>query len=343
MRRLLNTLFVTTEDAYLGLDGENVVAFQGKEELARFPLHTLNGIFAFTYAGASPALMGACAKREVNLCFCTPSGRFLARAVGQSSGNVLLRRMQYRCADDPAVSCRIAKNMVYGKVFNGRWSIRRTMRDHGMRVDLEKLGGASDLLKDALPGLLAAESLDSLRGLEGEAAAVYFSALDEMILNNKEDFYFAGHNRRPPLDRMNAMLSFVYALLANDCASALESAGLDSFVGFLHRDRPGRSSLALDLMEELRPCLADRFVLSLVNNRTVKAGDFEERESGAVIMTDAGRKVLVKAWQERKREEITHPYLKEKMSWGLVPYVQALLLARHLRDDLEEYPPFLWK
>ncbi len=343
MRKLLNTLFVTTEDAYLALDGENVVISREKEELARFPLHALEGIVAFTYVGASPALMGACVKRNVNLCFCTPNGRFLARAVGEANGNVLLRRIQYRCADDSNQSCRIARNMVFGKVFNCRWSIERTVRDNGMRVDLEKLENASETLKRALPEIARAESLNSLRGLEGEAAAVYFSVLDTMILNSKDDFFFRGRSRRPPLDKMNALLSFIYVLLANDCASALGSVGLDSYVGFLHRDRSGRNSLALDLMEELRPCIADRFVLSLINNSAVSAGDFEERESGAVSMTGDARKAIIKAWQERKHNMITHPYLKEKIPWGLVPYVQALLLARYFRDDLDAYPPFLWK
>ncbi len=343
MRKLLNTLFVTTEDAYLSLDGENVVITHEKEELARFPLHALEGIVAFTYAGASPALMGACAKRNVSLCFCTPNGRFLARAVGEANGNVLLRRIQYRCADDPNQSCRIARNMVFGKVFNCRWSIERTIRDNGMRVDCEKLKNSSEILKNSLQEIARAESLDSLRGLEGEAASVYFSVINDMIINSKDEFFFRGRSRRPPLDKMNALLSFIYALLANDCASAIESVGMDSYVGFLHRDRPGRNSLALDLMEELRPCFADRFVLSLINNRVVSAGDFEDRESGAVSMTDDARKAIIRAWQERKRDMITHPYLKEKIHWGLVPYVQALLLSRYLRDDLDAYPPFLWK
>lgn len=343
MRKLLNTLFVTTENAYLSLDGENVVITCDKQELARFPLHALEGIFAFTYAGASPALMGACAKRDVNLCFCTTSGRFLARAVGETNGNVLLRRMQYRYADDLTISCRIAQNMVFGKVFNCRWSIERTIRDNGMRVNLKRLENSSQILKNSLQEIMNTETLESLRGYEGETASVYFSVFDEMILNNKDEFFFRTRNRRPPLDRVNAMLSFVYAMLANDCASALESVGLDSYVGFLHRDRPGRSSLALDLMEELRPCVADRFVISLINNRAIKGSDFEERETGAVIMTDGGRKIIIKAWQEHKRDKITHPYLKEIIPWGLVPYVQALLLVRYLRNDLDEYPPFLWK
>lgn len=343
MRKLLNTLFVTTEDAYLTLDGENVVALRDKDELARFPLHTLEGIVAFTYSGASPALMGACSKKGVNLCFCSPTGRFLARAVGEANGNVLLRKTQYRVSDDPSASCRVARNMVFGKVFNCRWSLERTIRDHGMRADAEKLKNASVHLQETLPKIAGTDNLENLRGLEGEAATVYFSVLDEMILNSKDVFFYRGRNRRPPLDKVNAMLSFSYALLANDCSAALESAGLDSYVGFLHRDRPGRSSLALDLMEELRPCVADRFIVTLINNRMVNADDFVERESGAVTMTEDGRKKFIKAWQEHKRESITHPYLKEKMVWGLVPYMQALLLARYMRDDLDAYPPFLWK
>ena len=233
--------------------------------------------------------------------------------------------------------------MVFGKVYNCRWSIERTIRDHAMRVDEAKLKNASELLQNALINIRSAASLDELRGLEGESAAIYFSVFDDMILNNKDEFFFHGRNRRPPLDNVNAMLSFTYALLANDCSSALESAGLDSYVGYMHRDRPGRNSLALDLMEEFRPCIADRFVLTLINNRIIKSDDFEERENTAVIMTDEGRKKVIRAWQERKRDTITHPYLKEKMPWGLVPYLQALLLARYLRDDLDAYPPFLWK
>lgn len=343
MRRLLNTLYITTEDAYLTLDGENVVVKREDSEFARFPLHTLEGIFTFSYAGASPALMGACAERNINLAFCKPNGRFLARACVESNGNVLLRRMQYRVADDPIPCCRISKNMVFGKVYNARWSIERTLRDHSMRINVAAMKNASAILQSALPQILEAENLESLRGFEGETASIYFGVYDDMILNNKEAFFFNRRSRRPPLDRVNAMLSFTYALLTNDCASALEAVGLDSYVGFLHRDRPGRLSLALDLMEELRPCVADRFVLTLINNRLIQPNDFVERESGAVIMTDDGRKKLLKAWQEHKREQITHPFLNEKIPWGLVPYIQATLLARYLRDDLDGYPPFLWK
>ena len=343
MRHLLNTLFVTSEDAYLTLDGENIVVKREQTEVGRFPLHNLSGIVCFSYAGASPALMGACAKRNVALSFCTPRGRFLARTAGISGGNVLLRREQYRVADDPMRSCQVAKYMIFGKVYNSRWSIERTRRDHKPRIDQEKFQNAAAVLKNFLPQLLEECSMDSLRGLEGAAATVYFDVFDDMILREKAAFFLHGRNRRPPLDNVNAMLSFAYSLLTNDCASALEAVGLDSYVGFLHRDRPGRTSLALDLMEELRPCFADRFVLTMINNRVMQPSDFEQAEDGAVRMTDDARRKFLKNWQERKQETITHPYLGEKMPWGLVPYMQALLLSRFLRGDLDAYPPFLWK
>ncbi len=343
MRHLLNTLFVTSEDIYLSLDGENVVANREKQVLARYPLHTLCNIVCFSYAGASPALMGACAQRDVALAFCTPRGRFLARVSGETRGNVLLRRTQYRVADDPAQSCAVARTMILGKLHNSRRSIERTRRDHGMRVDGEKLAAASEALKNLFPPVLEETSLDSLRGLEGVGAAAYFGVLDEMILQGKETFYFRSRSRRPPMDAFNALLSFAYSLLAHDCAAALESVGLDPYVGFLHRDRPGRTSLALDLMEELRPCMADRFVLTMVNNRILQASEFIRQENGAVLMTDDGRRRFLKHWQEKKKESLTHPYLEEKLPWGLVPYMQALLLARYLRGDLDGYPTFLWK
>lgn len=343
MRHLLNTLFVTSEDVYLSLDGENVVANRDGEAVARYPLHTLQSIVSFSYAGASPALMGACAQREIGLAFCSPRGRFLARVSGPAQGNVLLRRTQYRMADDPVQSCRIARNMIFGKVYNARWSVERTRRDHALRIDGQKFEAVSAQLQSLLPQIAAETSLDSLRGLEGIGAAAYFGVMDEMILREKEAFFFQERSRRPPLDPFNALLSFAYSLLAHDCASALESVGLDAYVGYLHRDRPGRESLALDLMEELRPCFADRFVLTLVNNRVLKASDFETRESGAVFLTDPAHRTFLKHWQERKKEPITHPFLDEKIPWGLVPYIQSLLLARYLRGDLEDYPPFLWK
>ena len=343
MKQLLNTLFVTSEDIYLSLEGENVLANRDGEVVARYPLHTLQTIVSFSYSGASPALMGACAEKGIGLAFCTPRGRFLARVCGESNGNVLLRREQYRIADDPHRSCAVARDMIFGKLSNSGASIQRTLRDHAPRVQNCGLEDAASQIRQLLPQVLAAADLEALRGLEGVGASAYFGVLDHMLLNRKEDFYFRGRNRRPPLDRINAMLSFAYSLLAHDCASALESVGLDAYVGFLHRDRPGRESLALDLMEELRPCMADRFVLTLVNNRMLDPEDFQVQDSGAVLLTEDGRKKFLKAWQERKRDTLTHPYLGEKMSWGMIPYVQALLLARYLRGDLDEYPPFLWK
>lgn len=343
MKHLLNTLFVTTEDIYLSLDGENVVANREGRIIARYPLHTLQSIVTFTYSGASPALMGACVERGIGLAFCTPRGRFLARVSGENNGNVILRRAQYRIADSPEQSCKIARNMIFGKLYNSKWSIERTRRDHAMRVDEQKLHNASVSIEGLMADVAEETQLDHLRGLEGVAANEYFGVFDDMILGNKEIFAFGTRNRRPPLDPVNAMLSFAYSLLSHDCASALESVGLDAYVGFLHRDRPGRASLSLDLMEELRPCMADRFILTLINNRRVKENDFLIQDSGAVILTDSARRQFLSAWQEKKRETIKHPYLGEKMEWGMVPYVQALLLARHIRGDLDAYPPFLWK
>lgn len=343
MRRLLNTLFVLTEDSYLALEGENVLVLNGEETLGRFPLHTLEGILCFSYKGASPALMGACAKNGISLCFLTPNGRFLARVCGETRGNVLLRKRQYKVSENEAESCLIARNMIAGKLTNARWVLERATRDHALRVDALGLKAASSALADSAK--LASETVlpDILRGIEGEAATRYFGVFDELILQSKDEFFFRARSRRPPLDNMNAMLSFAYSILANDCAASLETVGLDPYVGFLHGDRPGRASLALDLMEELRPCFADRFVLSCVNTRALRPEHFEKSESGAVTMTDAGRKAFLTAYQEKKREQITHPFLGEKLPWGLVPYVQALLLARCLRGDLDMYPPFIWK
>lgn len=343
MRKLLNTMFVTSEDVYLALENANVVVLRENDKVAQFPLIALECIVSFSYKGASPSLMGECASRGIQLSFMSRSGRFLARTCGEDRGNVLLRKQQYRISDDPDQSCRIARNFIFGKIYNERWILERAIRDHSMRIDVESVRRCSLQMADALPDIAKAEQLDSLRGLEGEASARYFSAFDSLILNQKEDFFFHERNRRPPMDRMNAALSFAYAILANDCAAALESVGLDAYIGFMHRDRPGRASLALDLMEELRGIMADRLVLTLINTRVLQKKHFLKQSDGAVLMNDDGRKIFLNAWQERKRETIQHPYLKEKIYWGLVPYVQALLLTRTLRSDLDGYPPFLWK
>lgn len=343
MRKLLNTLYVMTEDCYLTLDGENIVIQNGEKTLGRFPLHTLENIICFTYKGASPALMGACAERKIGMSFFSPRGKFLARAVGKEYGNVLLRKEQYRISDDDARRIVYARNMIVGKIFNCRWSIERTLRDHAYRVNAEGLKDVSNVLYKTLPQIDEASNLEELRGIEGKAAERYFSVFSEMILNQKEDFAFNTRNRRPPLDNVNALLSFAYTVLAGDCANALSSVGLDPYVGFMHGDRPGRTSLALDLMEEFRPVLADRFILTLINTKAIQALHFERQKDNAVLLNEEGRKVFFTAWQNHKKENITHPYLKEKIPWGLAPYVQALLLARTIRGDMEEYPPFLWK
>ena len=343
MKKLLNTLFVVSEDTYLTLDGENVVVLRGDEKLARYPLHTLENILCFSYKGASPALMGKCARDRIGLAFFTPYGRFLARTCGESHGNVLLRKEQYRRSDALDFSAKIAKEFLTGKVYNSRSVLERARRDHPLRIDMDAVENASTHLARGIGDIRECDELQRLMGLEGETAARYFGVLDELVLQNRETFGFTTRSRRPPFDPFNALLSFLYTLLANECACALEGVGLDSYVGFLHRDRAGRRSLALDLMEELRPILGDRLALRLINNREITSKHFETSESGAVLLTDSGRKLVLSAWQERKKETVTHPFLEEKIVWGLVAHVQALLLARFLRGDLDTYPPFLWK
>ena len=343
MRILQNVLYVTTPDAYLALEGENVVVQQGRQERLRVPLHNLEGIVTFGYVGASPALMGTCAKRQIALTFLSAHGRFLARVVGESQGNVALRKDQYRISDSEVASTSPARGFTIGKLFNARSVIERAIRDYPKRLDTDALSQISAQLALAAHQVKEAPTHERIRGIEGEAAVRYFSAFDDLILQQKEAFFFSGRNRRPPMDRVNALLSFLYTLLAHEAGAALETVGLDSYIGFLHRDRPGRQSLALDLMEELRPALADRFVLTLINTRQVAADDFLQKESGGIYLTDEGRKKVLTSWQKRKQETIRHPFLGEKIPWGLVPYVQALLLARFLRGELDEYPPFLWK
>ena len=342
MKYLKNTLYVLTEGSYLSLDNANVVVNQEGEVKGRFPLHNLEQIVYFGFSGVSPALMGACAESGIGLSIYNPFGKFLARVVGTMQGNVLLRRQQYRIADNETKSCRYARNFIAAKIFNSRSLLSHMKRDHSLVV--------SPLVGEAVEDLLplcrqcrTVESLDELRGYEGDAAAIYFTVFDEMILRDKETFYLTNRNRRPPLDPVNAMLSFIYTLLANDCSAALEGVGLDSYVGFLHRDRPGRRSMALDLMEELRAVYADRFVLTMINNRIVTKDSFSKQEDGAILLKDEPRKEILKQWQQRKKDTITHPYLNEKIYWGLVPHIQAMLLARTIRGDLEEYPAFLWK
>ena len=297
MRKLLNTLYVTSENSYLALDGENLVVYDEKKELGRLPLHNLDGIVSFGYRGTSPALMGACAERNISLCYLTPQGKFLARVTGKVQGNVLLREQQYKSSKDDEISLTIAKNCITGKVYNARWVLERAIRDHGMQIDVEGVKKASLHLKESLQYIQNAESKDQLRGYEGEAASIYFGVFNELILQQKKEFNFQGRNKRPPKDNVNAMLSFVYTLLTNQITSALEVVGLDPYVGYLHTDRPGRVSLALDLIEELRSVYVDRFVLSLINKKIVNGKNFSQKENGAVLMGDDLRKKLLVEWQ----------------------------------------------
>lgn len=343
MKKLLNTLYVTSENSYLSLDGENIVVFEDKKEVGRLPLHNLEGIVSFGYRGTSPALMGACADRNISLCYVTPQGEFLARVTGKIKGNVILRQQQYESSRDKEISLSIAKNCITGKIYNARWVLERAVRDHSLQINTDQVKTASVHLKQSLEYIRNSQSKEQLRGYEGEAASIYFGVFNELILQQKKDFVFCGRNKRPPLDNINAMLSFVYTLLTNQIASALECVGLDPYIGYLHTERPGRVSLALDLIEELRAPLADRFVLSLINKKVITRKNFKTKENGAVIMDDEARKRLLTEWQNRKKETITHPFLKEKIEWGMVPYVQAMLLARYLRGDLDGYPVFLWK
>jgi CRISPR-associated protein Cas1 len=343
LRKLLNVLYVTSPEAYLGKDGETVLVLAGEEVKLRIPIHNLEGIVCFGYTGASPALMHLCAERGVALSFLSESGRFLARVSGGVHGNVLLRRRQYRLADSPDEALAVARNFVLGKMGNCRRILQRFLRDHGERGDSPRIQAGIEALTGQMQKAAGCPRLETLRGIEGEGARKYYGVFDELILESKEVFRFSGRSRRPPRDPVNALLSFLYTLLAHDCAAALETVGLDPQVGFLHRERPGRPSLALDLMEEMRPYLVDRLVLSLINTRQIGSGSFVLKESGGVLMTDEARKEIIAAWQKRKQEEVLHPFLEEKIAAGLVPYAQALLLARHLRGDLEAYPPFLMK
>jgi CRISPR-associated protein Cas1 len=344
MKKLLNTLYVTTQGAYLAREGETVKVRVEKETRLQVPIHTLSGIVCFGQVSCSPFLLGLCAERGVGVSFLTERGRFLARVQGSASGNVLLRREQYRWADDLVKSAGVARAVLIGKLANSRTVLQRAIRDHSEKVGSADLEKTAQKLRFSLDQLQRNNhSLDALRGIEGDAAGAYFGVFDHLITAQKEDFCFCERSRRPPLDNVNCLLSFVYTLLMHDVRSALESVGLDPAVGFLHRDRPGRSGLALDIMEEFRPFLADRLVLSLINLGVVKKNCFCRAETGGVSMDADTRKALLVAYQKRKQETISHPFLNEKVAIGLLPFIQAMLLARHLRGDLDGYPPFIWR
>lgn len=343
MKKHLNTLFVTTQGAYLHKEGETIVVKIEDTVKLTVPIHTVGGVVCFGVISMSPWLMAFCAENDVAVSFLTENGRFLARVQGFTSGNVLLRREQYRRTDDPQTCVQLTKSLLAGKFANTRTVLQRALRDHGHKIDQDAVQKASGRITYSLKRLDMPLDLDELRGLEGDTAHSYFQVLNHLIVTQKDDFVFHERSRRPPLDNVNCLLSFIYTLLMHDVRSALESVGLDSSVGFLHRDRPGRPGLALDLMEELRPYLADRLVLSLINLGQVNNKGFKKQQSGAVLMDDETRKTVLVEYQSRKQEEITHPYLEEKITIGLLPYIQALLLARHLRGDIDGYPPFIWK
>ena len=340
MRKLLNTLYVTTPEAYLSKDGLNVVVSVKQEEVFRIPAINIEGIVTFGYMGASPGVMKLCSDNSISLTFLSPHGRFISRVQSATKGNVLLRKRQYQLSDDESWSLHVARLMIGGKIQNYRNILKRYIRDY---EENENINRAVQVLEHAKREALATQDKTTLIGYEGMASNAYFEVLPFLILNQKADFPFHGRNRRPPKDAVNAMLSFAYTLIANDTSAALETVGLDPYVGFLHTLRPGRTSLALDMMEELRPALADRFVLRLINKRMVGKTDFIEKEDGAILLTDDARKRVLDEWQKRKQEQIIHPYLKEKIQWGMVPYMQAMFLARYLRGDIDAYPPFLWK
>lgn len=343
MRRHGNTLFVTTQGSFLGREDEAVVVRVDNELKGRVPVHTLDGIVCFGQATVSPALMALCCERNVTVSFLTDKGRFLARVEGAAPGNVLVRREQYRRADSQTLSARIAAAVVLGKVSNCRSVLLRAARDYPDGPGHRRLANAAECLKGRLRNVKLDSPLEAVRGVEGDCARVYFEVFDDLITSQKEGFVFRGRSRRPPLDPVNSLLSFLYVLLQHDVSGALSAASLDPAVGFLHRDRPGRPGLALDLMEELRPVVADRLALSLINLRQVTLDGFRTEESGAVVMTEETRKTVIVAYQRRKEETLNHPFLEEKTTMGAVPHLQARLLARYLRNELDAYPAFLWR
>jgi len=343
LKKHLNTLFVTTQGAYLSKEGECVVISINKVEKTRIPLHMLDGILCFGQVSCSSFLLGHCAELGVTITFLTEYGKFLCQMQGPVRGNILLRRSQYRMADNYLQTAILSRSFVIGKIGNARVTLSRALRDHPEKVDGVKVRHAQHLLAGSMKRLQEVTDPEMIRGIEGDAARVYFDVFNECITSLDPLFHFNGRNRRPPLDRVNCLLSFLYTLLTHDIRSALESCGLDPAAGFLHRDRPGRPSLALDMLEEFRSYIADRMVLSLINRGQVHSNDFKVSETGAVMMKDDARKAIITAYQQRKQDEIEHPFVREKMAIGLLWHMQAMLLARYIRGDIEVYPPFVWK
>ncbi len=345
MKKYLNTLYITTQGSYLNKEGETVVVKVEKEKLLQVPIHALEGIVCFGQVSCSPFLLGHCAQHGVSVTFLSENGYYLASVNGLISGNVLLRRQQYRYADNPEISAKIARFILIGKIANCRTVLQRSLRDHSEKINQPEVETAVSRLSQSLEQLKREQpySLDELRGIEGDSAHSYFSVFDHLIVQQTQDFQFSGRSRRPPKDKVNCLLSFVYTLVMHDVRAALESVGLDSCVGFLHRDRPGRPSLALDMMEELRPFIADRLVLSLINRCQIASKGFVSSQTGAVLMDDDTRKTVLVEYQKRKQEELMHPFLNEKIKLGLVFFIQALLMARYIRGDIDGYPVYLWK
>ncbi len=343
MKKLQNTLYVSTQGSYLSKDGECVLVKIDQEEKSRIPIHILEGIVCFGQISASPYLLGFCAEKGVAVTFLSQYGRFLCSVQGPVRGNVLLRRSQYRAADDPVRSASLARSFLIGKIGNARIALSRVVRDHPEKVDVDALKEVQRLLAGCVKRLKCESNLERIRGIEGDAAKMYFEVFNHAITSQEKNFQFNGRNRRPPLDRVNCLLSFFYTLLTHDIRSALETVGLDPAVGFLHKDRPGRPSLALDMLEEFRVFMADRLTLTVINRGQIKGKDFEISESGAVLLKNDARKEMLVAYQNRKTEEIIHPFLQEKMPVGLLWHMQALLLARHIRGDIDAYPPFVWR
>lgn len=342
MKKLQNILYITIDDAYISKDGENVVIIKDSRVLKRFPIHILEGIMCFNYTGVSPALMKFAMENNLLISFFTPEGRFCGRVIGETNGNVLLRRRQYQLADSQE-SIEFVQNIIYAKIFNSRKVLKRAVRDHGEKIDTEKLLDTIEFIDKSIKNIRQLDNKDSLRAIEGNVASRYFACFDEMIVSQRSDFYFIDRNRRPPEDNTNALLSFLYSLLTYDMQSALEGVGIDSYVGFFHVDRPGRCSMALDMIEELRAYICDRLALTMINKNIIGPKDFEKKETGAVLLNDKGRAKVLENWQKRKQDQITHPFIDEKIKIGLIPHVQAMILNRYIRGDLKAYPPFLIK
>jgi CRISPR-associated protein Cas1 len=343
MRKLLNTLYITTPNSYLSLDGENIVVLLDNYEKFRMPFVNIENIVCFGYMGASPALMGKCVNNNVGLCFLKPNGEFLARIIGKTKGNVLLRTRQYRMSEDEQFCLNFSINIVSAKIYNTKATLQRTIRDRSNTIDVSCLEDTVEFLEKNIGKVYEFLDLDQLRGFEGINARNYFEVFNDMIICQKDDFKMKVRTKRPPLDYLNCLLSYLYTILSLEVGAALESIGFDPYVGFMHTLRPGRASLALDMMEELRAYMVDRHVITMINLKQITKKDFRKKEGGAILMTDEGRKKLLTIWQERKKEIIVHPYLNEKVEIGLIPYVQAQLLSKFLRGDLYEYNPFLIK